>query len=542
MNIMGAQSALSYLLSPLLRRPLLLLALCWGGGIVLASAFPLPWSSWVWAALLLLLAWAITQQMPSLIAAPALWGAVLCLAAGVSTWQMMPPATDAASYLPPGGMVIRGYPLAPPSTTLAGWHVLFHVVSRRQDTTWRTCCCDLYLSGRTLPAPLLGHLHQVLGHSLRAEEPGNPYGLSWPAYLRAHDLSYAVMAYLVTPLPIRSPWSPWLTLRAYLEQRLAASMTGDYGTITAQFICSTLFGVHGEALPAQLTAKFRRAGTIHLLVASGSQLALLGGILLLPLGFIQQGRNRTSYPRLRMALLLVSVPLLIAFVMLADRGPSLDRAVLMCLLAMLSLFLAFSPLARARSFRVDRLTLFAASALILLICRPDMLMNPAMQLSLVAIIGLITIAPLLLRLLRPLLGAFAIFPAMSLSAQFMTAPVLAWQFGAISLIGPITNLLAVPLMVVLMPLGALSLLCAAILPPLAKLMSLLTVPLVEFLIMSNVAAGNISWAETLWPVHSLWAVLCYYGGLAGTLALLSCWISRREQHWRIPAGREPRMW
>ena len=348
--------------APLLRRPLLILTLLWMGGMLLARTFQLPWGSWIAAAFLLLIAWFITHETHGLTARLALGFAVLCLAAGVSSWQThMFDAKE--STLPSGGMLVRGYPLAPPVPTANGWHVPFHVSGRRAGIAWRPCDCSIYLIGRTSSPPVLGRMHQVLGESLPAQEPGNPFGLSWPLYLRANDLSYAVTAYTVTPLPTRAPWSHLLTLRTELERRLTARMTGDYGALSAQFLCGIVFGGHGESLPPQITEQFRRAGTIHLLVVSGSQLALLGGVLLLPLWYSKYGRTRTSYPRMRVLLLVLSLPVLFGFVALADRGPSIDRALLMALLGMMALFLAFSPLARHRSFRPDSLTLLAAATL-----------------------------------------------------------------------------------------------------------------------------------------------------------------------------------
>jgi len=511
------------------------------GGILLAGFCPLPWGSWALAALLLLIAWFITHEMHGLTSVLALGCASLCLAAGISTWQSAAFHAKASDF-PPAGILMRGYPLAPPAQTAVGWHVPFHVCSRRADVVWLPCDCDIYLIGCVSSPPVLGRLHQVLGKNLPAQEPGNPFGLSWPAYLRANELSSAVTAYAVTPLPVRSPWSHLRTLRVTLERRLTALMTGEYGAISAKFICGTVFGGHGESLPLSMTEQFRRAGTIHLLVVSGSQLALLGGVLLLPLCFSQYRRSRTSYPRLRVLLLLLSLPVLFIFVALADRGPSIDRALLMALLGMMALFLAFSPLARRRSFRPDSLSLLAAATLILLISRPVMLYNPAMQLSLLAVLGFITVSPVLMRLLRRLLGAFAIVPAMSLGAQLMTAPVLAWQFGAISPIGPLTNLVAIPLVAVLAPLGMLSLLGAAVAPPFAHMLNFANVPLVRLLIVTNVWAGRFPWAECHWPLRSLWAVCGYYLVLAGIVRMLARWAQHLEQDWGVPAGSEPRMW
>lgn len=529
------------LLAPFCRRPLLLLTLLWMGGILCSSHLPLPWLSWVIAAALFLLAWVLTQQFPGMAARAALAGAVVCLAAGMSAWQSAPTTAQSVRYLPQGGVIVQGYPLAAPTDTAMGWQVTFRVTARREGAYWRRAICDIYLIGRETP-PAPGHMQQVFGKVLPADEPGNPYGLSWPAYLRERNLAYAVLAYTTSPLPAPAPTSRLLSLRGYLERRLTATMPGAYGALNAQVLGSILLGVHGAALPAQITDQFRRAGTIHLMVVSGSQVALLGGLLLFPLWLVSYGRARTTFPRVRIVLLLLSFLALGSYVALADRGPSVDRALLMCLLGMLSLFLTLSPLARRRSFRPDSLTLLAASALVLLVCRPALLFSPAMQLSYGAVLGLITVTPVCMRLLHHALGPLALLPATALGAQVMTVPILAWHFGAISLIGLFTNLLAVPLVGVLVPLGLLTLLCAAVAPPLAVLLNHLNVPLVQLLLLANTRAAGLSWAMCPWPLRSGWAVLMYYAAVCLAMVGLSRWTDRVDRDWRIPAGREPRMW
>ena len=214
----------------------------------------------------------------------------------------------------------------------------------------------------------------------------------------------------------------------------------------------------------------------------------------------------------------------------------------MVLLGAVSLFLALSPLARQRSFRLDRLTLLAAATLLLLIVHPEQLFNPAMQLSYVAVLGLIAVTPALMRLFRHVLGTVALCPAATLGAQLMMAPVLAWHFGVISLAGIFTNLVAIPLVSLLVPFGLLAMLCALCCPPLAVALNMINVPLLRALLFVSTQASRLPWAECPWPLRSFGAVIAYYAFIGlGTLAL-SRRLDRLAQEWRIPAGREPRMW
>ena len=259
---------------------------------------------------------------------------------------------------------------------------------------------------------------------------------------------------------LSAPISRWPSARAYCSRALRAILPQVY----AQLLEAIILGINGSPMPEQLIELFRKAGAIHLVIASGSQVALLGGLLLAPLALLPFGRVRTSYPRPRVVLLCCSLPLLGVYVALADRGPSMDRALLMVLLVALSVFLALSPLAARRSFRPDRLTLLAAAGLVILIVNPAMLFNPGMQLTFAALVGLITLTPVLMRLCHGIPLVFSLPPAMTVGAQCMTAPVLAWHFGAIPLYAPLTNLFSVPLVGLLLPLGLLTLLCAAIYP------------------------------------------------------------------------------
>jgi len=534
------RDVLTACLSPVMRRPVLCAALLWIAGTALASHLQLPWQGWTLAGTILLVAWWLAGRHHIRLAVLTLGLAFGCLGAARYAWQAPDPRPGDPRYLPLGGVTVIGYPLAPPMTTAAGWHTTFRLLAARQ-TGWRRAGGDVYLYGAG-PSPAVGQCYRILGRVTPADEPGNPFGFSWGSYLREQQLTCTIQAYSLTATGAGAPTSRVQAIRVLLARRLDATMTPAYGGLYARLLNSLLLGIRGAALPRQLTEQFRRAGTIHLMVVSGSQVALLAAFLLFPLWFAPRGRVGATYPLLRMGLLLLSLPALGLYILIADRGASVDRALLMALLTMLSVFLGFSPLARRRSFRPDGPTLLAVAALVVLLINPFLLFSPGMQLSFAAVLGLLVITPLIARLLYRPLGYVGLMPAATLGAQLATAPILAWHFGAIPVLGPLTNLVAIPLVSALMPLGLVTLLCALCLPGLAVLLNHLNVWLLWGLLAVSALAARVPWAEGRWVVRSAWPVAGYLLALAAVLYCVSRWANSFGRDWTIPAGREPRMW
>lgn len=524
---------------PVIRRPLLCIALAWVGGLLLSARVLLPWHAWVVVTLLLLGAWAVA--MATMTARVALLLAVITLGAAYYAWRTPLPAPGDARYLPSGGVVIVGYPLSIPAIESGEWRVTMRLLHRRAGAVWLPAAGDVYLLGYGIP-PQTGRYYQITGRVREPEEPGNPFGFSWRAYLVEHGLTYAISTVRLSPLPGQAPVSPLPQWRAWLRARLRATMPSPYADLRTQLLEGVVLGIHGVPLPIQITDQFRRAGTIHLMVVSGSQVALLGQLLLMPLLLLPRGRAGASYPRLRIVFVLISLPLLAAYLALADRGPSVDRAVLMILSSLLAIFLTASPAARRRAFTPDSLTTLAIAVILLLLCNPALLFSPGLQLSFAGVFGLLAISPVLMRVLEPRLGHWALIPAGTLGAQMMTIPVLAWHFGAVPLLAPLTNLIAMPVVGLLVPSGLLAFLLAALAPTVAYWLNIANAFAVQILLGVSALAAGLPWAEWRWVMRNPLIVLLYYVLLAFALHWLSRFIDRTSTESPIPAGREPRLW
>ena len=121
--------------------------------------------------------------------------------------------------------------------------------------------------------------------------------------------------------------------------------------------------------------------------------------------------------------------------------------------------------AELRSSPRERWYLLLAGLAVLLAHQPRAIGDPGLQLSFAAVAGLFTMAPPLAAWLRGWLpGRVADLAAMAGAAGLATAPVLAWQFGRLSLAGLALNVVAVPLAAPVVVLALAGIAAGALLP------------------------------------------------------------------------------
>ena len=172
-------------------------------------------------------------------------------------------------------------------------------------------------------------------------------------------------------------------------------------------------------------------GLYHAVSLSGMHVSVLMGILL----FLCGRRKKLAA--------LVGVPVLVLFVLFSGVRPSTVRAVTMCAA------LLFASFARRE---YDPLTALAAALLLLLAQNPWCIAQWGLQLSFWSTAGILVLFPVMQKRirLRRLKQAFVRKTAqavlgvveVSLSATAFSLPLMTAYFGIVSLIAPVTNLLA----------------------------------------------------------------------------------------------------
>ena len=302
----------------------------------------------------------------------------------------------------------------------------------------------------------------------------------------------------------------WPALLAkYIKQGIEAAFSPD----TAPLIQALVTG-NRDNLTDQFTTSLQRTGLSHVVVVSGMHLSVLADLLTWLLG---RGKRSTA---------VVASLWVLVFCGVAGNTPSVTRAAVMVLL------LQLAPLCRRDR---DGPTSLGLALMLLLIWNPFSAAHVGLQLSFASVagielfserIGLGMMAPLRRRRggppwtrpLRWLCFAGISALATTLGAMVFTVPLVAWHFGYLSVIAPLSNLLVIDT-VSLVFLGGLflGLLGAAV--PAAGLLA----PPVEWLAryVQRVidGLGGLSMASV--PLNSFyygaWLVLCYLL-LAGWLA------------------------
>jgi len=192
-----------------------------------------------------------------------------------------------------------------------------------------------------------------------------------------------------------------------------------------------------DALPDAVRDAFRAAGLSHLVAASGTNVVLLAA-LAMALG-TAVGLGLSGRLWLVLALIAVYVPL-------AGGGASIQRAGIMGAAAV-----AAGLVGRPAS----RWYALGLAATLTLVLDPRAAEEPGWQLSFVAVVSLLVVAPRWRVALtcRGVPRALAEVTAMTAAATLATAPVVAAHFGQASLVSMPANLLAAPAVAPVMWLG-----------------------------------------------------------------------------------------
>ena len=225
-----------------------------------------------------------------------------------------------------------------------------------------------------------------------------------------------------------------------LRQRLAESLAAALPEPQAGLAQGAILGIRASISP-QLQNDLSTTGTAHLIAISGINLSIIAGIIV-ALGIRTIGRRHYYYVWIAMFIIWF-------YTILAGWQAPVIRAAIMASVFLLAEFMGRQKMA---------LPALVLSAAIMVGLDPQVLWSISFQLSFLAMAGLILITPLFQKLSRdfilkyweedawptklilPITDSFAV----SLGSVLAIWPVVAYNFGIVSLVGPLTTFLISP--------------------------------------------------------------------------------------------------
>jgi len=225
----------------------------------------------------------------------------------------------------------------------------------------------------------------------------------------------------------------------FLKNKLMDSVDMNFSPPNSDIIKGVVFG-SDKNMPKNIKDEFNATGLSHLTAVSGSNIVILISILMSFLLFLGFWRGQAFY--FAVALIWVYI-MLIGFPVSGIRAAIMGSAVL----------LAQKIGRQNTSSRV----IIIAIALMLLQNPLLLFYDVGFQLSFLASMGIIYLKPLIDNFLKVIakerLKFLLDIVSVTFAAQIFTLPIIIYNFGTVSLVAPITNVLILPIVPLLTILG-----------------------------------------------------------------------------------------
>ena len=375
------------------------------------------------------------------------------------------------------------------------------------------------ISGKALvcvpryPAYYYGDVLNLMG---KLETPPQFEDFDYASYLANRGI-YSVMYYPGVELLDCGQGLKPLQLIHSLRERLAASLARALPEPQGSLAQAILLGLRGN-IPDSLYEAFSRTGTAHLLAISGLHISIIIAMFL-SFGILVFGRRRSIY--IWLTLLLTWL-----YALLAGMHPPIIRAAIMG-----SLFLIAEYLGRQRSAIIA----LAFAAAVMVGVQPNLLWAVSFQLSFLAMAGLILLYPYFQEWGRK--GIASLFGAReriaaagnmitdgfaaTLAAIVAVGPLIAYNFGIVSLVALPATFLSLPALPFIIVTAALVAFVGLLASLAAQILGWLAWLFLSYLVFVVQGFDALPYSSLEIASISTWHIWGYYAILAGVIASLN---------------------
>lgn len=263
-----------------------------------------------------------------------------------------------------------------------------------------------------------------------------------------------------------------------------------------------------EEIPWNFNQSLKNTGVVHVVVVSGQNLTLLAGFIL---GFSHfLGRKKT---------IALSMGVVFFYLFLTGFQVPVIRAAIMFFMA---------SMAKLFGREGDSFRILVITALLMLIYNPLWITSISFQLSFLATIGVVILAPELIKSVKFIPEILKQDLLVTFSAQLLTAPIIAFYFNQFSIAGLLVNALVLWTVPLIMILGGLVLLSSLLSTVIAQM--LITIPNIFITyFISVVTLFNKPWASTYINTFSLPQLVGIYTVIFATFLYIRKFSAKNEQ-------------
>lgn len=394
-----------------------------------------------------------------------------------------------------------------PEETKKSWKILVEM-EEAKTTAWKKVSGKvlLYISGT--PSLEYGDRLLIPGSPSPIPAPMNPGEFNYKQYLSYKNIFFRqyLKSAAVHPLPRHQ--SKGVVYCSHQVRLWASDVIKKYiPDKKAHGICRAIVLGITDGIDNELRDSFAVSGATHVLSVSGLHVGVITMLLLWLLSPFKK------LPHFRWMECLICITALWAFAFVTGLAPSVMRSATM---------FSFFSMARVLHRQVNHFNILASSAFILLLCQPFMIMHTGFQFSYLAVIGIIYGFEKLNWLITPKtsLGNFLWeMVCLSLTAQGATFLLSLLYFHQFPNYFILTNLMAVPLVTLILP-GGIALLAVSFFHLLATGVGFLVelscrllqmwVTLIEALPYSVTDSIHFTWPEMLFLSFALFSFLVFF--------------------------------
>ncbi|MGH3148045.1 MAG: ComEC/Rec2 family competence protein [Rubrobacter sp.] len=413
--------------------------------------------------------------------------------------------------LEPGEIVLVGTVASPPEHS--GWGYRADV---RVEHLWYETREVLRGGGVEVFA---GDLSVGVGDTVKVEGEISPPvtgedGFDYARYLSTKRISAVIEANGVWPVDDSPGWI------GVVHRRTDAALGYGLRPQEAAVVRGMVLGDR-SLIPEDLDEAFQRSGITHVLAISGQHVAILAAVIYFAL------RALALPVRIRVA---STLGLIWLYIMIAGAPPSAIRA---------GVVATFVLVAQLFGRQVSPLHFMTTMLAAVLAYNPQLVYSTGFQLSVVAVFGILLLRKPLgslvcITVLRPFRKpprALSDLISVSLAAQISTSPVVAATFDEVSVVGVLTNLVAVPLSGPILTLGLLGSLAGNVAPSLAYPLNACNGFLVTILEAVARFASSLPFATVTTPEVRPLLVGLFYAGCVPAVVAENVFRENRRPLW-----------